>query len=292
MDFIQLKIETSIGNVDLVSEVVMGLGGLSVTLSDTNDNAIYEPPVGENPLWQDTTIHSLFEIDADMEHVAEMISKLCSIEKIEYKTLANKKWEDECKKDFSAMQFGERLWVCPSWGDESLIPKGAVIIGMDPGLAFGTGTHETTRLCLEYLDRNPPVGLSVIDYGCGTGILAIGSAKLGASHVVAVDNDHQAVIATKSNSAVNNTINVIEVIHSSEESSIKKVDLLIANILANPLIELCEHFVGFIKSGGKITISGIIEEQLDKVVDTYSKHFSELAVTKKGIWCRLDGIKS
>jgi ribosomal protein L11 methyltransferase len=292
MGLTQLTIETTKEKVDLVSEVLIGFGSLSITLSDTNDDAIYEPPVGETPLWESTTINAIFESCADMKYIQEMLLQLCSVEQSEYKVLIDKVWEDECKIDFKAMQFGELLWVCPSWEDSSLLPKDTVIIDMDPGLAFGTGTHETTSLCLEYLDKNPPKGLSVIDYGSGTGILAIAAAKLGASHVVAVDNDRQAIIATTSNILKNNLKHSIDVVHVDEESMSEKVDLLIANILANPLVELCTHFSDLIKLGGKLTISGILEEQLETVIETYNGHFKDLVVTKKGIWCRVDGVKS
>ena len=292
MNLIEFTIETNKDNVNLVSEVLMGLGCSSVALSDTNDDAIYEPQVGDIPLWENTTINAIFESSSNIEHIQKSLIKFCSVEKIDYKELEEKVWEDECKRGFKAMQFGDRVWICPSWEDSSLLPKDSVIIDMDPGLAFGTGTHETTSLCLEYLDKNPPKGLTVIDYGSGTGVLAIGAFKLGASYVVAVDNDHQAIIATNNNVIKNNAADSIGIFHTDDESEIESADLLIANILANPLIELCAHFVGLIKSGGRITISGIIEQQLDMVIETYSKHFEELEVTKRGIWCRVDGVKS
>ncbi len=291
MNFKQLTIKVTNTNVDIVSEILAGMGSISISYSDNCNDAIYEPPLGETPMWNETKINALFEPKKDIEHIQKMLLQICNIEKSYYTILSDRVWEDECKKDFTAMQFGKCLWICPSWEDHLLLPKDAIIIDMDPGLAFGTGTHETTRLCLEYLDNNPPKDLSVIDYGSGTGVLAIGAAKLGAHHVTAIDNDPQAIIATNSNVNRNNLADIINVVHSSEESTIAKADLIIANILANPLIDLCEHFVSLLKVRGKLVLSGIIEDQIDIVMQAYGKYFESLTVSKKGTWCRVDGIK-
>ena len=291
MDWMQLTLETSKDQADFVSEILMGLGSVSVTFSDTYDDAIFEPPVGETPLWQDTTISALFAEDVDQAHVQAMLLQLCKIEKSSFDLLTDRVWEDECKKDFHAMQFGQRIWICPSWEDASNLPDDAIIIDMDPGLAFGTGTHQTTDLCLQYLDGNPPVDQTVIDYGSGTGVLAIAAVKLGAKSAVAVDNDPQAVLATIDNVKINQVDERIKVLHTDDEGSLNKVDLLIANILANPLAELCEHFSSLVKSGGKITLSGILQEQLEMVLETYNENFSDLKVKQKDDWCRVDGIR-
>jgi ribosomal protein L11 methyltransferase len=269
----------------------MGLGSISVTFSDTHDDAIFEPPVGETPLWQDTTISALFAEDVDQTHVQAMLLQLCKIEQSSFDLLTDRVWEDECKKDFHAMQFGKRIWICPSWEDVSLLPEDAIVIDMDPGLAFGTGTHQTTDLCLQYLDENPPIDQTVIDYGSGTGVLAIAAVKLGASQAVAVDNDPQAVLSTIDNVRINQVDEYIKVLHTDDEGVLNKVDLLIANILANPLVGLCEHFSALVKSGGKITLSGILQEQLEMVLEAYNENFSDLKVKQKDDWCRVDGIR-
>ena len=269
----------------------MGLGSVSVAFSDTHDDAIFEPPVGETPLWQDTTISALFAEDVDQAHVQAMLLQLCKIEQSLFDLLTDRVWEDECKKDFHAMQFGQRIWICPSWEDASTLPDDAIIIDMDPGLAFGTGTHQTTDLCLQYLDENPPVNQTVIDYGSGTGVLAIAAVKLGASQAVAVDNDPQAVLATIDNVKINEVDERIKVLHTDDEGSLDQVDLLIANILANPLVGLCQHFSGLVKSDGKITLSGILQEQLEMVLDAYAGSFKNLVVEQKNEWCRVDGIR-
>ena len=291
MDWMQITVEINKDQADFVSEILMGLDCLSVTFSDTYDNAIFEPPVGKTPLWQDTTIKALFDKDVDQAHVQSVLLQLCQIENTSFELLKDRVWEDECKKDFHAMRFGQRLWICPSWEDASKLSDDAVVINMDPGLAFGTGTHQTTDLCLQYLDKNPPINQNVIDYGSGTGVLAIAAVKLGAKKAIAIDNDPQAVLATIDNVKANHAEDWVTVLHSDEEKQLDKVDLLIANILANPLVGLCQHFSELIKSGGKITLSGILQEQLDMVLEAYSENFSDLKVMQKDEWCRVDGIR-
>jgi len=291
MDWMQITVEINKDQVDFVSEILTGLDCLSVTFSDTYDNAIFEPPVGKTPLWQDTTIKALFDKNVDQAHVQDVLLQLCQIENTSFELLKDRVWEDECKKDFHAMRFGQRLWICPSWEDASKLSDDAVVINMDPGLAFGTGTHQTTDLCLQYLDKNPPINQNVIDYGSGTGVLAIAAVKLGAKKAIAIDNDPQAVLATIDNVKANHAEDWVTVLHSDEEKQLDKVDLLVANILANPLVGLCQHFSDLVKSGGKITLSGILQEQLDMVLEAYSENFSDLKVTQKDEWCRVDGIR-
>jgi len=287
----QLTLNTSKDQVDFISEVLMGLGSVSVTFSDTYDDAIFEPNIGETPLWLNTTITALFDEDVDQKNIQTMLLELCDIDQSSFELLQDRVWEDECKKDFHAKRFGKRLWICPSWEDASKLLDDAIVIDMDPGLAFGTGSHQTTDLCLQYLDDNPPINQSVIDYGSGTGVLAIAAAKLGAISAVAVDNDPQAVLATIDNIKTNQLDEQIVVLNTNEEGELDKADLLIANILANPLMGLCEHFSGLVKSGGKIALSGILQDQLDKVLEAYSKYFDDLKATQKDEWCRVDGIR-
>jgi len=291
MDWMQLTLETSKDQADFVSEVLMGLDSMSVTFSDTHDDEIFEPPVGETPLWPNTTIKALFDINIDQSRVQSILFQLCDIKQSSFELIKGRVWEDECKKDFHAMRFGQRIWISPSWEDASKLPNDAVVIDMDPGLAFGTGTHQTTDLCLQYLDENPPIDQSVIDYGSGTGVLAIAAVKLGAISAVAVDNDPQAVLATIDNIKANQVDDCINVLHTDDEGSLDQVDLLIANILANPLVGLCQHFSGLVKSGGKITLSGILQEQLEMVLEVYSEYFIDLKVIQKDRWCRMDGIR-
>ena len=285
----QISFEVKKSETDLVSEVLMGLGSVSITYSDALDDAIYEPPVGQTPLWDNVKVNALFSSEVNQKSIETSISDICNIVVIDTVTLKDRVWEEECQKDFPSMRFGKRLWVCPSWDTESILSNDSIVIHMDPGLAFGTGTHQTTSLCLEYLDSNPPKNLHVIDFGCGTGILAIAAAKYGAKSVIAIDNDPQAVLSSKENVAKNKCENTITSIHSINQGSDRKCDLLIANILANPLVELEPLFSDLVHTNGMLLLSGILKEQVDRVVKCYSINFSNIEVANKGEWFRISG---
>ena len=285
----QISFEVKKSETDLVSEVLMGLGSVSITYSDALDDAIYEPPVGQTPLWDNVKVNALFSSEVNQKSIETSISDICNIVVIDTVTLKDRVWEEECQKDFPSMRFGKRLWVCPSWDTESILSNDSIVIHMDPGLAFGTGTHQTTSLCLEYLDSNPPKNLHVIDFGCGTGILAIAAAKFGAKSVIAIDNDPQAVLSSKENVAKNKCENTITTIHLIDQESDNKCDLLIANILANPLVELEPLFSDLVHTNGMLLLSGILKEQVDRVVKCYSINFSNIEVTNKGEWFRISG---
>ena len=285
----QISFEVKKSETDLVSEVLMGLGSVSITYSDALDDAIYEPPVGQTPLWDNVKVNALFSSEVNQKSIETSISDICNIVVIDTVKLKDRVWEEECQKDFPSMRFGKRLWVCPSWDAESILSNDSIVIHMDPGLAFGTGTHQTTSLCLEYLDSNPPKNLRVIDFGCGTGILAIAAAKFGAKSVIAIDNDPQAVLSSKENVAKNKCENTIKTIHLIDQENDNKCDLLIANILANPLVELEPLFSDLVHTNGMLLLSGILKEQVDRVVKCYSINFSNIEVANKGEWFRISG---
>jgi ribosomal protein L11 methyltransferase len=289
MSWKQISFEVKKSEIDLVSEVLMGLGSISITYSDALDDAIYEPPVGQTPLWDNVKVNALFSSEVNQKSIETSISDICNIVVIDTVTLKDRVWEEECQKDFPSMRFGKRLWVCPSWDTESILSNDSIVIHMDPGLAFGTGTHQTTSLCLEYLDSNPPKNLHVIDFGCGTGILAIAAAKFGAKSVIAIDNDPQAVLSSKENVAKNKCENTITTIHSINQGNDRKCDLLIANILANPLVELEPLFSDLVHTNGMLLLSGILKEQVDRVVKCYSINFSNIEVVNRGEWFRISG---
>jgi len=287
MSWKQIVFEVKKSKTDLISEVLMGLGSLSITFTDALDDPIYEPPVGQTPLWDSVKVNALFSSEVNQKSIEASILDICNIVVIHTIALKDRVWEDECKKDFPSMCFGKRLWVCPSWDTESILSNDSIVIHMDPGLAFGTGTHQTTSLCLEYLDLNPPKNLHVIDFGCGTGILAIAAAKLGAVSVIAIDNDPQAVLSSKENITKNNCENIISTIHSIDRQDSNQCDLLIANILANPLVELEPLFSDLVYSNGLLLLSGILKEQVDRVVNCYSVNFSNIEVVNKDEWFRI-----
>ena len=292
MDWLQISFQIEKAQADLISEVLTGLGSLSITYSDTLDDAIYEPPVGQTPLWDNITVNALFSADVNQEDIEASIFEICNVNALTSFILKDRVWEDECKKDFHSMKFGENLWVCPSWESQAEIPSNAIIINMDPGLAFGTGSHQTTSLCLEYLDNNPPKNIDVIDFGCGTGILAIAAAKLGASRVLAIDNDPQAVISSKDNIINNQCERIIKTIHSKDEIDFEGCDLLIANILTNPLIKLAPAFADLVNPDGEILLSGILKKQVDRVVGCYSEYFTNFEVSNIDEWYRVTGIRT
>ena len=287
MNWIQITLEVNKTKADHVSEVLMGLGSLSITYLDALNDAIYEPPVGQTPLWDRVKVNALFSSEVNQKSIEASILEICNIVVLDAVELKDRVWEDECKKDFPSMRFGKKLWVCPSWDIETKLSNDSLVINMDPGLAFATGTHQTTGLCLEYLDSNPPKNLNIIDFGCGTGVLAIAAAKLGAKSVIAIDNDPQAVLSSKENVAKNNCENIICIIHSIEQKEGIECDLLIANILANPLIELEPLFSDLVYSNGMLLLSGILKEQVDRIVNCYSVNFSNIEVANKGEWFRI-----
>ena len=283
----QISFEINKLEADLASEVLMGLGSISITYSDAHDDAIYEPPLGETPLWEFTRITALFKSEVSTQKIIDSLGKICNIKVDDTFKIQDKIWEEECQKDFPSMQFGKNLWVCPSWESKHSIPSDAIVINMDPGLAFGTGTHQTTSLCLEFLAENPPNSLDVIDFGCGTGILAIAAVKLGAKRVLAIDNDPQAVTASTENAEKNNCSDVIKTFHSDEKIEYEKCDLLMANILAKPLVELQTLFSKIVKPNGAILLSGILEHQVEKIIDCYSPNFNNFKNSNKNEWYRI-----
>tara|TARA_B110000467_G_scaffold103648_1_gene94077 strand:- start:423 stop:1304 length:882 start_codon:yes stop_codon:yes gene_type:complete len=289
MNWKQLSFQVKKQQADLVSEVLIGLGSISITYKDAYDEAIYEPPVGQTPLWDDVEINALFSSDINQESIKDSIFEICNIKVLTSLNLKDRVWEEEFKKDFQPMKFGQRLWVFPSWESQIKLPNDSIIVNMDPGLAFGTGTHQTTSLCLNYLDANPPIDMKVIDFGCGTGILAIAAAKLGASSLLAIDNDPQAVIACKENVINNHCEGLIKTIHSNNLVIKEKCDLLIANILTNPLIELAPLFASLVNPNGALLLSGILKQQVDKVLDCYKEYFFDIEVANIDEWNRITG---
>ena len=292
MDWLQISFQIEKSQADLISEVLTGLGSLSITFSDALDDAIYESPVGQTPLWDNVKVNALFSTDINQEDIEASIFEICDVNPLTSFILKDRVWEDECKKDFHSMKFGENLWVCPSWESQAELPSDAIIINMDPGLAFGTGSHQTTSLCLEYLDNNPPKNIDVIDFGCGTGILAIAAAKLGASTVLAIDNDPQAIISSKDNIINNQCERIIKTIHSKDEIDFEGCDLLIANILTNPLIKLAPTFADLVNPDGEILLSGILKKQVDRVVGCYSEYFTNFEVSNIDEWYRVTGTRT
>jgi ribosomal protein L11 methyltransferase len=265
-------------------------GALSVTLRDAADEPLFESVPGERPLWGMTCVVALFPAGFNHRPVVQALKSVLRRPGLEYtlEPLEDRDWSNTWRDSFRAMRFGRRLWVCPV-GESPPDPE-AVVIRMDPGMAFGTGTHTTTALCLEWLAANPPRGKRVIDYGCGSGILAIAASKLGAASVQAVDIDPQALTAARENARRNHISRNFDVI-SPQALPAAEADLVLANILANPLIDLAGELSRRVCSGGRIILTGILEEQADSVRAAYEPFFEFAAPVRRGGWVRLDGTR-
>ncbi|SQH78467.1 methylase for 50S ribosomal subunit protein L11 [Shewanella benthica] len=292
MPWIQLKIDTDSQHADALSDLLMEEGSLSITFEDGKDTPIYEPTLGETPLWNNTVLTALFEADRDLAILVEqlkLLPYLGSDFRYKIEQVEDKDWEREWMDNFHPIQFGKRLWICPSWRE---IPDPeAVNVILDPGLAFGTGTHPTTALCLEWLDGLDLTDKEVIDFGCGSGILAVAALKLGAKKVTGIDIDYQAIEASKANAERNDVQDRLSLYLPEEQPQDLKADILVANILAGPLRELAPLIAEKVKSAGQLALSGLLKEQADEVAEFYTQWFDMDAPVHKEDWSRLTGIR-
>ncbi len=292
MSWWQLSIECAQQEIEATEDILLSLGALSLTLGDTQDEPIYEPPPGETPFWSHTTITGLFEQTRSMEDLYDdLVQRLPphQISSIRKYQLADQQWERAFLDQFEPIHFGRNLWICPSWREPP--DKNACNIILDPGIAFGTGSHPTTALCLEFLAQHPPHGKSVLDFGCGSGILAIAAFKLGASSVRCTDIDPQALEATTSN-AQRNHIDADELpVSLPQNMDDSQVEYLLANILSGPLVELEPQLADLTAPGGQLVLSGILPQQAQQVTQAYSRHFELDPVTTRDGWCRVTGRK-
>ncbi len=275
----------------LLEDIFNRHGAHAVTLTDAGDEPLLEPGPGETPLWTSTRISGLFAADAELELLQKDIARSFSLEsppKFRIEDLTGRDWEREWLKDFKPMAFGKNLWVCP--GDLAVAADDAVVVQLDPGLAFGTGTHATTALCLEWLDGHDLRGKKILDFGCGSGILSIAALLLGAKSATAVDIDSQAIVATRRNAERNQVADrVITALHAHTVED--RFDIVVANILAGPLVENATYICERLERGGYLALSGILADQADDVVSAYEQwiHFEPLA-TKDG-WVLICGTR-
>ncbi|MEJ2380362.1 MAG: 50S ribosomal protein L11 methyltransferase [Gammaproteobacteria bacterium] len=272
-------------------EALLAGGALSVTLRDAGDTPVLEPGVGETPLWPRTRVIGLFAGDTDINAVRRTVARLLgatAASQLSGNPLEDRDWSRAWLDRFKPMRFGTRLWVCP----EAMEPpeSGGVTLRLDPGLAFGTGTHPTTALCLEWLDAHPVEDYEVLDYGCGSGVLGIAAALLGARRVWAVDNDPQALIATADNAAKNRVHDRVLVRSPADLPSVQ-CDLLLANILAGPLIDLAPRLARDVRPGGAAVLSGILSSQAGQVGERYARWFAMGPPAVRDDWVRLEGVR-
>ncbi|MDX7876664.1 50S ribosomal protein L11 methyltransferase [Aeromonas veronii] len=290
MPWIQIRINATAKTADKVSNMLLGRGAQAVTFMDAKDVPVYEPMPGETPLWGETEVMGLFDAETDPAPTIAFFQQIFG-ENVGYKVeqLEDKDWVREWMDHFHPMQFGERLWICPSWRD---VPNpDAVNVMLDPGLAFGTGTHPTTALCLQWLDGLDLTGKTVVDFGCGSGILGIAALKLGAARVIGIDIDPQAIQASRDNAARNGVADQIELYLPADQPQDVEADVVVANILAGPLRELAPLIAGHGKTGSLMALSGVLESQAPELESIYGQWFEMDPTAVKEEWCRLSGRK-
>jgi ribosomal protein L11 methyltransferase len=292
MTWLQLRLDASRRDVAALEDALLTTGAVAVTLEDNADQPLLEPGVGETPLWNQIRLTGLYSADTDMQSVLRGIpDDLLAHSRPHIEILEDKDWEREWMTHYHPMQFGRRLWVCPGWLEPPHAE--AVNLMLDPGLAFGTGTHPTTALCLEQLDGMALQGLTVVDYGCGSGILAVAALKLGASLALGVDNDPQALAASQDNAARNgiaaDELHVAFAHQVDEQAWEHKAELVIANILAGPLIDLSDTLLRFLQPEGTILLSGMLENQASALCEHYANRLPLHVADEKDGWICLRG---
>ncbi len=271
---------------EAVEDCLLQHGALSLTLEDAADEPLLEPDPGQHPMWQQTRVSALFGADHDLQAIRASLLQL-GLEAADILTgeLPDQDWIRAWQQHYQPLQCG-RLHICPSHVDLPIEPD-AVVIHLDPGLAFGTGTHPSTRLCLHWLDRADLLGKTVVDYGCGSGILAIAAAKLGAARVYAVDHDPQAVQATRDNARNNQTANLVQA-GLSGELNLPQADIVIANIIARPLIMLKPVLLQCLKPDGVLVLAGILTAQADVVAASYLPELQRQQQWQQDDWVCLE----
>lgn len=282
---LQLKIECHRDEVEHLSDFLEQTAPLSITYTDKFDDPIFEPEIGTTPLWNDVIVHALYAGQTEIDKVQNDLNTSFPQFITTIEPVAEQDWERAWMDSFTPLQFGSRLWICPSWMTPP-DPDACNLI-LDPGLAFGTGTHPTTSLCLTWLDKTELTGKTLIDYGCGSGVLALAAIKLGASHAYAVDLDEQALTATQNN-ADRNHITSEHLTIGLPDSLEAQADFIIANILLSPLLSLKNRFHQLLKSGGTLVASGILHDQPDELISAYQDLFSHVSTEIEGEWALVE----
>lgn len=295
MPWYQLSVE--LGRVDLerAEAALFGCGALAVTIHDaaggSDEQSVLEPAPGELHLWPTLHVTGLFTITADLEAIKQQLALELSLEStpvFHVTELEDRVWEREWLEHFKPQRYGERLWVVPV--DQPVSDPGSIFVELDPGLAFGTGNHPTTALCLEWLDSVMPPGCQLLDFGCGSGILAIAALRLGADCAVAVDHDPQARLAAIQNAERNGVSARMQVCGPGDLGE-RDFDVLIANIVAGVLVKLASEFAHRVRPGGMLVLSGLLEPQIDQVATEFGKWFDILQVFSRDNWSRLTALR-
>lgn len=291
MTWQQISVITDENTAPLLADVFSDLGAVSVTYMDAEDEPVYEPAIGETKIWSNTEVIALYEIDTDATQIVDFVSRKFQSDHLRawcFERIEDQEWERAWMEYYHPMKFADKLWVCPT--DQEQHEPGTVCLTLDPGLAFGTGTHPTTALCLEWLAGHDLTGKTVIDYGCGSGILAVASILLGAKSAYAVDIDPQALTATENNALKNHVQNSINC-YLPEQLPSLQADIVLANILAKPLCDLNEIICSLLVSKGQLVLSGILHEQTESVINAYPQSILFDAPVQQEDWIRLSGMK-
>ncbi|SEP21232.1 50S ribosomal protein L11 methyltransferase [Pseudomonas sp. Snoq117.2] len=289
MSWLQVRLALTPAQAETYEDLMLELGAVSVTFMDAEDQPIFEPDLGTTPLWSQTHLLALFEGDTDAAALEQRVQLLANGLTYEVERLEDQEWERSWMDNFQPMRFGQRLWIVPSW-HEAPEPE-AVNLLLDPGLAFGTGTHPTTSLCLQWLDGEPVAGRQVLDFGCGSGILAIAALLLGAERAVGTDIDVQALEASRENANRNGIDPARFALYLPADLPDEPADVVVANILAGPLVGLAEQITRLTRIGGRLALSGILAEQAEDVRAAYAGCFDlEPTATLDG-WVRISGTR-
>jgi len=330
MSWLELKLRTTRDDADALEALLWESGAVSVTMTDAEDEPLFEPGVGETPLWSDLVLTGLYAGDSDAHEIQLALLNIWSpkaLPSLHFSILPEQDWVRSWLDDFKPMRFGSRLWVCPSWwlnnkthtGADAWAPSeadadawseknkelldamqlpGQVVMKLDPGLAFGTGTHPTTSLCLQWLDGHELKGQRLIDFGCGSGILGIAALLLGASVVHGIDNDPQALTATADNCLKNDIAPALFPIYLPQafdqlrqQPAFVPMDGVVANILAGTLIDLASSISPLVRPSGWLLLSGILCEQSASVIAAYEPWFEDFAVSSEGDWVRISATR-
>lgn len=288
MPWHQLQIALEGADPAAAEAACFALGAVSVSLTDAGDEAILEPAPGETPLWRSVRLQALWPESAEPREVVLRLAATLALdpERIAVERVADRVWEREWLRDFRPMRFGRRLWVCP--GGQSPPDPDAIRLELDPGLAFGTGTHATTAMCLEWLEGEAPDGRRVLDYGCGSGILALAALKLGAATATAFDIDPQALLATRENAERNGLAGRLQVAERPETLS-GPYDIVMANILAGPLVELAPSFAALSGAGASLVLAGLLDAQAGEVTQAYRPWFDTRTAASREGWTAIAG---
>lgn len=291
MSWLQLRLAITPEQAETLEHALLGVGAVSVTFMDAEDQPIFEPDLGTTPLWSHTHLLALFDGDVDESDLLTHLQLLTGGELPQYhlERIEDQDWERSWMDSFHPMRFGRRLWIVPSW--HAAPEPDAVNLLLDPGLAFGTGTHPTTALCLEWLDGQQLAGLDVLDFGCGSGILAIAALLLGAEKAIGTDIDSQAIEASRDNAGRNGIDPVRFPLYLPEQLPNGQADVVVANILAGPLVTLAPQIIERVKPGGRLALSGILCEQAEEVRAAYAEQFDLDPTADKDGWVRITGIR-